>query len=756
MTRTFATLLLPVLGLALATACAGCSGRSGRVGPAWGGNGGAAAGAAGAGDAPGGADGGIAGTGGMAAGGASGSGGSSSSAFVHPGLLHSQADFDRMSQKVASGASPWIDSWRLLIANSHASLSWTPNPQAIISRGNDGAHTDNSATFFNDVAAAYACALRWKVSGDTAYADKAVEIMNAWSSTLTTIFGTSGTNGDYDGILMAAFQGYQFANAGEIMRTYSGWASADFARFQAMMVDLFYPINVGALHIPMGSSLLVFSSWDLGCVASMLAIGVLADDRAKFDAAITYFKAGLGNGGLAQAVYYIHPGYLGQTQESGRDQGHNTLSISLLGNICEMAWNQGVDLYGYDNNRVLAGAEYVAKGNLIQSGSTYYPVPFATYGNGSVTDTVFATAAQGTIRPEWTMIYNHYVNRKGLAAPYCQKFTVLTQPEGGGGNYGPNSGGYDQLGYGTLTCARDPIATGAAPSGLTAIVSAGQVVLSWWGTAYATSYDVKRSTTAGGPYVTIASGVADLLTYTDRGLAAGTYYYVVSAVAPSGESAASKEARAVTATQLNTDLAFDEGSAASAADSSGNAHAGTLVNGATWATGRTRDAVSLDGRSGYVSLPPDLLIGVSDFTIAAWIYWNASRTSEHVFDFGSGVDQYMTLIPRSTAGVAHFAITLNNGVGEEGIAGTSALPTGQWVHVAVTLSGSVGTLYVNGRVVGTNIAMLFAPFRMGSTTQNWIGRSQFSADPYFNGLVDEFRVYQGALDATQIAALVAD
>jgi hypothetical protein len=660
-----------------------------------------------------------------------------------------------MSQKVAASASPWIDGWRLLTANSHASLTWNPNPQAVLSRGNDGVHADNSGSFFNDVAAAYACALRWKISGNTAYADKAVQIMNAWSSTLTAVFGTAGTNGDYDGILMAGFQGYQFANAGEIMRTYPGWAAADFARFKAMMVNIFYPINSGALHIPTGSSLLVFSNWDLGCMASMMAIGVLADDRAKFDAAIGYFKAGLGNGGIAQTLYYIHPGYLGQTQESGRDQGHNTLSIALLGTMCEMAWNQGIDLYGYDNNRFLAGAESVAKGNLIQSGTSYYSMPFAPYRNGGATDTVFATGAQGTIRPEWASIYNHYVNRKGLAAPYVQKFAALVQPEGGGGNYGPNSGGYDQLGYGTLTFARDPIAGGAPPSGLTAPVSAGQVSLSWWGTAYATSYTVKRGTSTGGPYTNIATGITDLLTYTDRGLPPGTYYYVVSAIGPSGESAPSNQAIAVTATQLHTQLALDDGAGASAADSSGNGHPGTLVNGATWAPGRAGagGALSLNGAGSYATLPPDLMADVGDFTIAAWVYWNAARTGERVFDLGSNIDHYMMLTARGGTGFVRFAVTVNGVTGEQTIDGTTALATRQWVHLAVTLSGGVGTLYLNGRAAGTNPAILFAPFRVGGTSQNWIGRSQYATDPTFNGMIDDFRIYRNALGAAEIATL---
>jgi hypothetical protein len=668
------------------------------------------------------------------------------SGFVHPGLLHAQADFDRMAAKVAANATPWIDSWNLLIANSHASLGYTPRPQAVVYRNDPLNGADNSALLFNDVAAAYACALRWKVSGNTAYADKAVQIMNAWSSTLT---GISWSNGKYDGFLAAGLQGYQFANAGEILRNYPGWAAADFLRFQTMMTNVFYSMNCGMLTTP--SSLLVYSNWDLCALASILAIAVLCDNRAVFDAGINYFKAGLGNGGVFNTVNYLHPGYLGQTQESGRDQGHNTLSVMLITTTCEMAWNQGVDLYGFDNNRVLAAAEYVSKGNLINPlTATYYTMPFAPYTNGSVANTVFA--AGGTLRAGWALIYHHYVNRKGLAAPYTGQYMLATQPEGGGGNYGGSSGGYDQLGYTTLTCTRDAIATGAVPSGLTAYVTGGQVILSWWGTANATSYNVKRSTTAGGPYTQIASLITDPLTYPDAIATAGTYFYVVTALVAGIETAVSNEAKAVTAVQLHTHLLFDEGSGTSAADASGNAHTGTLVN-AAWAAGHLGNAVSLNGSNAYVSLPNDLMIDAADCTIAAWVFWNGGSNWQRIFDFGAGQGRYMFLSPRSNTGVVRFAITTNNGVGEQAIVGTAALPSGQWVHVAVTLAGATGTLYVNGAVAGTNTSMTTAPFRMSSTSQNWLGRSQYSTDPYFNGLIDEFCIYNGVLTQAQIAAL---
>jgi hypothetical protein len=453
-------------------------------------------------------------------------------------------------------------------------------------------------------------------------------------------------------------------------------------------------------------------------------------------------------------VYYIHPGHLGQTQESGRDQGHDTLSISLVSNICEMAWNQGVDLYGYDNNRVLAGCEYVAKGNQIQAGSTFYSVPFVPYAVQGVYDTVFSSAAQGIQRPEWALIYNHYVNRLGLAAPYSQKFAQLIAPEGGGA-YPQTGGVWDQLGYGTLLFTRDAIAAGAPPSGLAAITTAGQIVLSWWGTAYATSYNVKRSTTPGGPYMIVASGVSDLLTYTDANLPDGRYYYVVTAATPSGETSASNEAMGVAGSLLDTYLAFNEGTGSMASDSSGNGHIGTLTNGATWASGRPGQgsAVSLNGNGAYISLPANIVDSIGDFSIAAWVYWNGSQNWARIFDFGTDTNHYMFLTPRNGGGYIEFAATLNGSYSEFRVVGQAPLPSGQWAHVAVTLSGTTATLYVNGSVAGSNSSMIAAPFQVGHTTRNWLGRSQYAGDPTFSGTIDEFRIYRGALSADQIAAL---
>lgn len=367
-------------------------------------------------------------------------------AFVHPGLLHTQADFTRMQTKVAANAQPWKGSWDILVANSHSSLTRAhANPApSIVYRGADGVHPENYATLFRDAASAYATALRWKVSGDPAYADKSIAILNSWSASLTSIQGTS------DRYLASGIYGYQLANAAEIMRTYSGWAPADFARFQGMMLNVFYTMNHDFLLQHNNScDTHYWANWDLANMASMISIGVLCDRRDIYNEAVNYFKFGIGNGAIDKLVPYVY-GDLGQWQESGRDQGHTVLGVALAGSFAEMAWNQGDDLYGYDNNRLLKGFEYTAKYNL------GYEVPYTTYRNCSgIVQTIVSTDVRGNVRPVWEIAYNHYVKRRGLSAPYVTLFAQRVRPEGGGGNYGPNSGGYDQLGYGSLTFALD-------------------------------------------------------------------------------------------------------------------------------------------------------------------------------------------------------------------------------------------------------------------------------------------------------------
>ncbi|MGI5459029.1 alginate lyase family protein [Streptomyces sp. CA-249302] len=386
--------------------------------------------------------------GGSAAALAASTAGAAPSTFTHPGMLHNAGDINRAKVRVAAGTDPWLSGWNKLTANSHSQSTWTPNPQATIVRGGTG---ENYGTLYNDIAAAYQNALRWKVGGTAANGDTAVKILNAWSSTLTTVTGNA------DRFLAAGIYGWEFCQAAELMRGYSGF---DLAAFQDMMVNVFYPLNNSFLTNHNDACITNYwANWDLCNMASIMAIGILTDNAAKYDQAVTYFKSGAGNGSIEHAVPYLYTdadGYaLGQWQESGRDQGHTVMGMGQMGAICEMAWNQGDDLYSYDDRRFMKAAQYVAKYNLGQD------VPYTTYtwGTGQScaqsSQTVIASGSRGQIRPVWAMLHFHYNRRLYLDDKYISAmYYDLVAPEGGGGDYGSTSGGYDQLGFGTLMYAK--------------------------------------------------------------------------------------------------------------------------------------------------------------------------------------------------------------------------------------------------------------------------------------------------------------
>lgn len=367
--------------------------------------------------------------------------------FVHPGGLHTQADFDRIKAKVDAGAEPWLSGWNKLINNSHSKLTYTPNPVVKLIRGGGSAEEplpDNYSTAMNDAAAAYQTAIRWKITGDVAYAEKSIQILNAWASTCTVISGNSNA------ALGAGIYGYQFANAAEIMRSYSGWAPADFEKYKTWMKTVFLPVSVRFLDKHNGTCFSHYwSNWDLCSLLNVMSIGVLTDDVALYNSAITYLNSGVGNGQLLKTIWYDHKDGTAQLQESGRDQGHCLLSVGFLADIAQIAWSQGDDVYGYNDNAILKGAEYAAKYNF-----TTLSIPFQTYSTcEGETHVANSETARGGVRPIWTGLYNHYVKLKGLSetkARFTKIAQSIVQIDGGGGDYGGNSGGFDSLGFGTL------------------------------------------------------------------------------------------------------------------------------------------------------------------------------------------------------------------------------------------------------------------------------------------------------------------
>ncbi len=184
-------------------------------------------------------------------------------------------------------------------------------------------------------------------------------------------------------------------------------------------------------------------------------------------------------------------------------------------------------------------------------------------------------------------------------------------------------------------------------------------------------------------------------------------------------------------------------------DSWGNGQDGMLVGAPVYVPGKYGQALSLDGVSDYVQLSPRIA-DTTDFTFAAWVWWNGGGNWQRIFDFGSGTSNYLALTPK--AGTAGMRFLMRDGGAEQQL-NTGALVTGTWVHVAITIAGNTGKLFVNGALVNTNTTMTINPVDV-DTKFNYLGKSQ-SADPLFNGKLDDVRIVSSALTDAQIAAIAA-
>ncbi|KUL83135.1 hypothetical protein ZTR_11009 [Talaromyces verruculosus] len=367
--------------------------------------------------------------------------------FNHPGLLQSSADFDRIKTNVNGNVQPWESGYQKLLSSQYANPDYSPQSVSAIYRGSDGMHAENYQLLYEDVGAAYVLSLLWAITGNGTWGDAAVRILDAWSSTLTLI------SGDTDLYLAAGIYGYEFAQSAEIMRDYSSWTG--FNQFTSMMMNVFYPIVNGWFlgHENWQSYASgVYPGWDLCLIACAMSIGVLTDNETIYDQGVNWFYSGTGNGQINHAIPYVYfedNEWSAQLMECGRDQGHAGLDIALLGVIGQISWNQGLDLFSYNGSLIWAAAEYFAKYNL------GYDVPYTAYDNGAIDLQNISNSGRGDIRPAWELLYNHYAFISNLNVTWTKQYRDLVVfnsggSEGGSGDYGTQSGGYDQLGWGTL------------------------------------------------------------------------------------------------------------------------------------------------------------------------------------------------------------------------------------------------------------------------------------------------------------------
>ena len=407
-----------------------------------------------------------------------------SQGFKHPGMLHTDEDFVRIKAQLAANEPAVVAGYNNLINNEWSQSTVGTWPVEIIKRGI--ASDENYINAARGAHAAYLNALRWKISGDVAHANRAVYILNSWASVTKALGGNTNVS------LASGLYGYEFANAAELMRDYEGWNPTDFKKFQDWMKNVWYPYVYDFLSRrhdtwAQGTPGHYWSNWGLCNVLAMMSIGILCDDEFIYNQGVAYYKydkvgtfkdgsalPNIDNWGLTEFIGNLVPvvhddtrgvfGKIGQMQESGRDQGHATMALGMAVDICQTAWNQGDDLFGYMDNRLLAGIEYVAGYNTGIDDfpwTDYWYHDVRTSYENSWKQLGPNDGGRGQFRPYWDRILGHYEGVKGITLDFAHDMADKVVADAGA--VGGTSGGYDHLGFSTLTCTRPAIAPEQGP-----------------------------------------------------------------------------------------------------------------------------------------------------------------------------------------------------------------------------------------------------------------------------------------------------
>ena len=427
--------------------------------------------------------------------------------FVHPGITHKKSDLDRMKYMVEAQIDPWYSSYKQMAADSKSSYNYVVQGKESFTLLARDAPRTNYKAWNSDIRAAYYNAIRWYVTGDSRHAEKAIEIFKAWSNlTAVTSNGTDALSGGV---------GYIMIEAAELIKsTYDGWSTSDINAFKDMLIYPGYSNTGVPSSVSKKNSTFYWKSYQgdsyrhgnqgLSGWRTVMAMGIFLDNEIMYDRALRYIKglphrpddipypAGPKTGGLTTEDYgynEVMTNYIwenGQCQESSRDQQHTVFGIGLLCSMAEIAWNQGEDLYGHANDRLLLGLEYNMRYNVsaIQS---YPDQPSAwkpTVASGEFiqrqdrtgrwySKAISSKAVGGFvgIRPVFEMPVAHYVGR-GIKSEEEVKWTIRARDKS------IELSGYevagwtnDAIGWGALTarrpdyCCGDPI-SGFASDGL--------------------------------------------------------------------------------------------------------------------------------------------------------------------------------------------------------------------------------------------------------------------------------------------------
>lgn len=317
---------------------------------------------------------------------------SQAQAYTHPGAPLSLADLQSLKANVDQGREPWKSGYAALAADGRSSPGYTmQGPFANVSRSPNV----NLNQWRSDMIAIWNLSRMWYFTGNTAYAQKAHDILLAWANTQTSFTGSESMLdlGDY---------AYRFVGGADILRgTWPGWTEADTTTVKAYFANVLMPASN-----PYGES--QFGAANKGALA-LVSLGLLAifnDDTAKLNEVVYQLRT-LAHIGLRSS------NDIGLLGDSLRDQGHAHGQLFSLAMLSEALWKQGIDVYSESNNRLLAAGEYFARVNDLA------PTPFLPFGTTDayyIADNTGHGWGGGNIA--LNLIHGAYVIRKGLPAPY--------------------------------------------------------------------------------------------------------------------------------------------------------------------------------------------------------------------------------------------------------------------------------------------------------------------------------------------------
>jgi hypothetical protein len=336
--------------------------------------------------------------------------------FVHPGVLVNRAQLDEIKRRVAAGIEQQKSAFEALKASKWGALDYTPHPRETVECGSNSRPDLGCKDEQQDSEAAYGQALLWYVTGNKAYAENAIKIMDAWSSTLT------GGHTNANGQVQASWTGDVFPRAAEIIRyTYDGWPDRSIARFQNMLTMQFLPSLIHGT-CENGNKELTISE-------ALIQIGVFTDNRSAFDQGIKIWR------GRAPAYIYLksdgvkpveppgcgpaiwgNKGFVpelveGLLQETARDSGHANMALAGLVDAAETARQQGIDLYAEQGKRIMAALEFQAQ---------FLPP------NGAKPP----ENLEFNPHPTWEIAYNHFHDRLGTSLPKTAAVLPTIRPTG--------------------------------------------------------------------------------------------------------------------------------------------------------------------------------------------------------------------------------------------------------------------------------------------------------------------------------------